>query len=86
MRSGDRRLMMPNQILSQPLADPPPGPGARPATPSKLSRREVFTGVWTRRFTRQRSALRRALTPKGTAGRSPGAGRDRRSARKGAQR
>ena len=80
--------MMPNQVLSQPIADPPPGPVVRPPiTPSKLSRREVFTAVWSRRFAGQRSAFGRALSSKGIAARSPGAGRNRRqSARKGAQR
>jgi hypothetical protein len=88
IRSGDRRLMMPNERVSQPVADPPPGPGVRPAsTPPSPSRREVFTGVWSRRLARQRAALRRTLSPMGTAARSPGAGRNRRqSSRKGAQR
>jgi hypothetical protein len=80
--------MMPNQVLSQPIADPPPGPVVRPPIASlKLSRREVFTGVWSRRFASRRGAFGRVLSPKGTAARSPGAGRNRRqSARKGAQR
>jgi hypothetical protein len=79
--------MMPNQILPQEIADPPPGPGVSPAITQRLSRRELFTGVWTRRFTRQRSALRRALSRVGAVPRSTDAERDlSRSARKGTHR
>jgi len=79
MRSGDRRLMMPNQILSQPIAGPLPGPGVRPAiTHPKSTRRELFTSVWKPRLVRRYAALRRALSPKGAAGPSPCATRNRR--------
>jgi len=88
MRSGDRRLMMPNQNSSQPIADPPPGAGPGPATaPPRLSRRQLFTGVWSHRFASQRAALRRTLSPTPAAARTQGGGRNRRqSERKSAQR
>ena len=88
MRSGDRRLMMPNQNPSQPIADPPPAAGPEPATaPPSLSRRQLFTGVWSHRFASQRAALRRTLSPKPAAARTQGGGRNRRqSERKSAQR
>jgi hypothetical protein len=71
--------MMPNQILSQPIADPLPGPGVRPAiTRLKLTRRELFTGVWKPRLGRRYAALRRVLSPRGTAARRPRAARNRR--------
>ena len=70
---------MPNQILSQPIADPLPGPGVRPAiTRPKLTRRELFTSVWKPRLARRYAALRRALFPRGAAARSPRAARNRR--------
>jgi len=73
--------MMPNQIHSQPIADPLPGPGAHPAiTHRRLSRRELFTGVWKPRLARPYTALRRAQSPRGIAVRSPRAARNRRQA------
>jgi hypothetical protein len=52
-----------------------------------MSRRELFTGVWKRRFAGPRIALRRALSRVGTTLQSPGAARDRRrTAREGARR
>lgn len=88
MRSGDRRLMMPNQNPSQPIADASPGPGEQSATtPPGLSRRQVFTGVWARRFAGQSAKLRRTLSPRPAATRTQGGGRNRRnSERKSAQR
>jgi len=88
MRSGDRRLMMPNQHPSQPIADRPPAVGPEPATaPSSSSRRQLFTGVWSHRFANQRAALRRTLSPTPAAARTRGEGRNRRtSERKSAQR
>jgi len=77
MRPGDRRLMMPNQILSQPIGDPLPGAGVRSAVEHRrFSRRELFTSVWKPRFARRRSAVRRVLFPRGAAGRSPGGALD----------
>ncbi len=80
--------MMPKQIVPQPIADPPPGPGARPAIISTtLSRRELFANAWSQQAERSRAASRRALSQTGRASRSSGYGRNRRqSSRKGAQR
>ena len=88
MRSGDRRLMMPRQILPQPIAKPPPELGARPVITSPgLSPRDVFTAMWTRRIPQPRTALGAAMSRVVVAAQPPGAGRNRRqSARKGAQR
>ncbi|HEV3169291.1 MAG TPA: hypothetical protein VGZ32_03090 [Actinocrinis sp.] len=79
---------MPKQILPQPIAKPPPELGAPPtiAFPG-LSRRDVFTAMWTRRIPQPRTALGAAMSRVIVAARPPGAGRNRRqSARKGAQR
>jgi len=81
MRSGDRRLMMPNQILPQPIVDALPGPGVRPAiTHPRLFRRELFAGVWKPRLARPYGALRRALSPRSIAVRPPRTARNRRQA------
>jgi len=74
--------MMPNQNPSQPIADRHPA-----AAPPSLSRRQLFTGVWSQRFASQRAALRRTLSPKPAAARTQGGGRNRRqSERNSAQR
>jgi hypothetical protein len=80
--------MMPKQILSQPIADPPPGPGARSAIISTaLFRREPFVNAWSQQAERSRAASHRASSQPGKANRSSGYGRNRRqSSRKGSQR
>ena len=87
-RSGDRRLMMPKQISSQPIADSPPGPGAPPAIISTaLFRREPFANAWSQRAERSRAASHRGSSQPGKVNRSSGYGRNRRqSSRKAAQR
>jgi len=46
VRPGDRRLMMPDQVISQLIADPPPGPGACPVIATvRSSRTESSAGV-----------------------------------------
>jgi len=79
--------MMPNQILPQPIADPPPGPGARPAIISTtFSRPEPCIRVRAQRAERSRAASGHALFQAGRANRSCGYGRSRRQpSRNGAQ-
>jgi hypothetical protein len=73
--------MMPNQILSQPIAEPLPGPVVRPAiTHPRLSRRALFAGVWKPRLARPYTALRRALSARSFAVRSQRAASNRRQA------
>ena len=70
---------MPNNIVSQPIADRLPGPGADPAIAhDSLSRRELFTGVCRTRLARGSTAFRRILSGRATAPRSPRAARNRR--------
>ena len=80
--------MMPNQNPSQPIAHRPPAAGPQPATAApSFSRRQLFTGVWPRRFASQRAALRRTLPPTPATARTQGAaGNRRQSERTSAQR
>lgn len=81
--------MMPKQIHSQPTADLPPGaePAATTSRRHRVSRRELFTGVWAPRITRRRAALGRAVSRPFATNRSQNAGRNQREpARKGSQR